>query len=344
MPSNLLAADTSFPDLKTPGKSTDQKFGEVSNYLYMLLEQLRYTLGNLGIENFNDAEIEELANIITEPVYIQLSDIEGNVSSLYVEVDNVTSRISDAEGNISTLQQTSNSLISSVSNLEGDVSTLQQTASSLTSRISDAEGNISNITQTVSSISTQLSTAEGNISSLTQTVNSISLSVVNGTSGSMIQLNRNGVVVSSQYIQFTGMVTFSDLSTQGQTTINGGNIAAGGTISGVTLQSMSNTDSGFEVCYGTKYSYQLVGGIKYDANGSGTETEAKYRMFIYTQPGWAMKLESGSSASFTADGTLYLRGETNATLSGGSGSIYLTGSSVYINGTDLETFIRNVVG
>ena len=48
MPSNLLTADTSFPNLKS-SKSTDEKFGEVSNYLYMLLEQLRYTLGNLGI-------------------------------------------------------------------------------------------------------------------------------------------------------------------------------------------------------------------------------------------------------------------------------------------------------
>ena len=113
MPSNLLTADTSFPDLKS-NKSTEEKFGEVSNYLYMLLEQLRYTLANLGVDNFNDAEIDDLANIINEPIYIQLDDQEGNISSLYVEVDNVTSRISNAEGNISTLQQTANSLTSSV--------------------------------------------------------------------------------------------------------------------------------------------------------------------------------------------------------------------------------------
>lgn len=322
MPSNLLTADTSFPDLKS-NKSTEEKFGEVSNYLYMLLEQLRYTLANLGVDNFNDAEIDELANIINEPIYIQLDDQEGNISSLYVEVDNVTSRMQNAEGNISTLQQTANSLTSSVSTLEGNVSTLQQTAVSLTSRISDAEGNIS---------------------TLTQTVNSISLSVVNGTESSTIRLSKNGIIVSSANISFSGMVTFTDLSTQGQTVINGGNIAAGGTISGVTLQSMSGMDSGFEVCYGTRYSYQLVGGLKYDANGSGSSTEAATRMFLYTQSGWALKLDSGSSASFTANGLLYQRGANGAVLSGGNSTLDLRGTDILINGTSLATYIQNVVG
>lgn len=322
MPSNLLTADTSFPDLKS-NKSTEEKFGEVSNYLYMLLEQLRYTLANLGVDNFNDAEIDELANIINEPIYIQLDDQEGNISSLYVEVDNVTSRMQNAEGNISTLQQTASSLTSSVSTLEGNVSTLQQTAVSLTSRISDAEGNIS---------------------TLTQTVNSISLSVVNGTESSTIRLSKNGIIVSSANISFSGMVTFTDLSTQGQTVINGGNIAAGGTISGVTLQSMSGMDSGFEVCYGTRYSYQLVGGLKYDANGSGSSTEAATRMFLYTQSGWALKLDSGSSASFTANGLLYQRGANGAVLSGGNSTLDLRGTDILINGTSLATYIQNVVG
>lgn len=322
MPSNLLTADTSFPDLKS-NKSTEEKFGEVSNYLYMLLEQLRYTLANLGVDNFNDAEIDELANIINEPIYIQLDDQEGNISSLYVEVDNVTSRMQNAEGNISTLQQTASSLTSSVSTLEGNVSTLQQTAVSLTSRISDAEGSIS---------------------TLTQTVNSISLSVVNGTESSTIRLSKNGIIVSSANISFSGMVTFTDLSTQGQTVINGGNIAAGGTISGVTLQSMSGMDSGFEVCYGTRYSYQLVGGLKYDANGSGSSTEAATRMFLYTQSGWALKLDSGSSASFTANGLLYQRGANGAVLSGGNSTLDLRGTDILINGTSLATYIQNVVG
>lgn len=62
-----------------------------------------------------------------------------------------------------------------------------------------------------------LDTLPSSVSSLTQTVNSITLSVSNGESSSTIKLLRDGVVVSSKSISFSGMVTFSDLSTAGQT-------------------------------------------------------------------------------------------------------------------------------
>lgn len=334
MPSNLLNADINFPNLQ--GKTTDQKFGTITNYLYMLLEQLRYSMANLGVSNFNEAEIENLANIITEPVYIQLKDQEGNLLSLTAEVDNVTSRVTDVEGNVSTLQQTSSSMMSSITNLEGDVSTLQQTAGSLQSQITDAEGNISTLQQNVNGLSSRVTAAEGNVSSITQTVNSISLGVSNGSSGSTITLYKNGIAASSQYIQFTGMVTFSDLSTEGQTSINGGNIAAGGTIEGVTLKSLSGSDSGFEVCYGNKYSSILVGGMRYDEGGAGTDEEAKYRMFIYTQPNWALKLQSGASMSITAEGELYISAETGIVIDAKSSGIQLRGTSLTFNGTPIS--------
>ena len=334
MPSNLLNADINFPNLQ--GKTTDQKFGTITNYLYMLLEQLRYSMANLGVSNFNEAEIENLANIITEPVYIQLKDQEGNLLSLTAEVDNVTSRVTDVEGNVSTLQQTSSSMMSSITNLEGDVSTLQQTAGSLQSQITDAEGNISTLQQNVNGLSSRVTAAEGNVSSITQTVNSISLGVSNGSTGSTITLYKNGIAASSQYIQFTGMVTFSDLSTKGQTSINGGNISAGGTIEGVTLKSLSGLDSGFEVCYGNKYSSILVGGMRYDDGGAGTEEEAQYRMFIYTEPNWAMKLQSGASMSITAEGELYISAETGIVIDAKSSGIQLRGTSLTFNGTPIS--------
>ena len=163
MPSNLLTADTTFPTL-TQEQSTDEKFEKITSYLYMLLEQLRYSMGNLDKENFNDAGLEEIANIITEPVYVQLKDDEANIAALTVTAAGLGARLNDAEGNITQLTATSKSLTSRISSAEGSISTLQQTATSLTSRISDAEGNIS---------------------SLTQTVNGMTLSVTNGSSPSM---------------------------------------------------------------------------------------------------------------------------------------------------------------
>lgn len=117
MPSNILTTDTSFPQL-TEEQSTDEKFGVITNYLYMLLEQLRYSMANLGRENFNDAEFDSIANIITEPVYVQLEGVEGEVASLQLTAQSLTSRISDAEGAVSSLTQTVNSITLTVSNGE----------------------------------------------------------------------------------------------------------------------------------------------------------------------------------------------------------------------------------
>lgn len=89
MPSNILTTDTSFPQL-TEEQSNDEKFGVITNYLYMLLEQLRYSMANLGRENFNDAEFDSIANIITEPVYVQLEGVEGEVASLQLTAQSLT--------------------------------------------------------------------------------------------------------------------------------------------------------------------------------------------------------------------------------------------------------------
>lgn len=205
MPGNLLNADVSFPKL-TDEQSASEKFRLIENYLYMLLEQLRYSFGNIGVENFNDSELDDLVNLITEPIYVQLEDDEGNISSLFVTANQLISRMTDAEGNISNLQQTSTSIMSQVSDLEGNVSTLQQTSQSLATRVTDAEGNIS---------------------SLTQTVNGFTLSVTNGTESSTIKLMSGSAQISSATIQMTGMVTFTDLSGNGTTVINGNNITTG---------------------------------------------------------------------------------------------------------------------
>ena len=331
MPSNILTTDTSFPQL-TEEQSTDEKFGVITNYLYMLLEQLRYSMANLGRENFNDTEFDNIANIITEPVYIQLESVEGDVASLQLTAQSLTSRISDAEGNISTLQQTSTSLLARVSDAEGNISSLQLTAQSLTSRISDAEGNIS---------------------SLTQTVNSITLSVSNGEYSSTIRLLMDGIVMSSRTIQFSGMVTFSDLEGSGTTIINGDNIQTG-TISAINISgciiegstfrsTLSYSGSiGGEIEFYYLSDYYLAGGIRLDDQGAGTQYENRYRMFVYTESvagvNFALKLQAAGGISLEAGENVYIeagtrltiRGYTAVTIDGPSG-VDINGD-LYING------------
>lgn len=247
MPSSLQTLDTAFPKIDD-NQTTEENFNQVVNYLYMLLENLRYTLGNLGEDNFNDTELDSIAKLIQEPIWARIADDEGNIHTLNVTAQNLLSQVSDLDGNISALQQTAETLSSRITTADGNISALTQTANSLSSKISDAEGNISSISQTVNGLSSKISDAEGNISSLqqtagtlstkvsnvegsvstlTQTVNGFSLSVSNGTSSSTIKLMSGSTVISSKSISFRGMVTFSDLSTKGSTTINGSNITTG---------------------------------------------------------------------------------------------------------------------
>ena len=328
MPSNLLAVDTSFPQL-TDQQSDGEKITVVTNYLYMLLEQLRYTLNNLGKENFNDTEFKGIVNLITEPVYIQLQNMDGDISALQITAEGLMSRMTSAEGNISTLTQTANGLTARVESAEGNISTLQQTASGLTSRVANAEGDIS---------------------TLSQTVNGMRLSVSNGSGSSTIQLLANGVSISSQTITFSGMVTFSDLSNSGWTTINGDNITTGTiraidiygcNIEGSTFRSILSSNGGVggevEMYYiSTNY---LAGGLRLDDQGAGSSEERRYRLFLYTESvlgvGFAIKIQSASGISIAAEENIYMTGWEEVTIS--SPRLNLMGD-VYINGSPYVPF------
>ena len=61
MPGTLFDADTRFPDLTGAG-SVEQKLQAVQDYLWLLLENLRWVLRNLSPENFNEAEMRDYFN------------------------------------------------------------------------------------------------------------------------------------------------------------------------------------------------------------------------------------------------------------------------------------------
>jgi hypothetical protein len=130
MPSNILAADVLFPHL-TEKQSTDEKFTVVTDYLYMLLEQLRYTLANLGEGNFNETELANIGNVITEPVFIQLQGLEGQMASLSVTAEEIRGTVGTLDGKYSTLSVTVDEISGTVGTLNGKYSTLSQTANKI---------------------------------------------------------------------------------------------------------------------------------------------------------------------------------------------------------------------
>ena len=384
MPSSILNTDIMFPNLS--GKSTEQQVFTIMNYLYMLKEQLTYSLSNLGLDNINANSFIEIAGIINQPVILRLDGVDGSLAEINVNLGTVSSQLQDAEGNISSLQQTaaslsaqledaegnisaiyqiSESLSTRVEDAEGNITTLFQTSDSLTSRVTSAEGNISSLQQTATSLTSDISDLEGNYTTLQQTVSGLRITASNGTQSSTLTLTSNGVQLSSTNVRITGMVTFTDLSTSGRTTINGGNITTGVIsaidISSVTIDGSSITGSTFETilsaygvggeiqCYylsNTSSTY-LAGGLRLDDEGGsgdsnlagglrlddeGGSGDSKYRMFLYTRNAlgvaFALKLESAGSMSLSSGNSLWMYAPSTVQITGSTIKMYGT---VYVN-------------
>ena len=201
MPGNILSADTQFPNF-TGQENPAEQIRTIRNYLYMLLEQLRYTLNNLDAGNFNTEGLKEIQDAISQPILKQLSDTDGNLAELQVTAAGLASRVSSNEGDISQLEQTAQGLSSRVGDAEGNISSLQQTANGLSSRVTSAEGNISTLQQTANGLSSRVSNAEGSISSLSQTASGLETRVANAEGAvSTVSQKVNGVTVTTGYGQ-----------------------------------------------------------------------------------------------------------------------------------------------
>ena len=170
-------------------------------------------------------ELQQTAGSLTG----RIESAEGDITTLTATANGLSTRVESAEGNITSLTQTADSLKTRVESAEGDITTLTATAEGLKTRVTDAEGNITSLTQTAEGFGTRIETAEGDVTTIKQWADSLTLSVANGDSSSTIRLMAGSTEISSGSIGFTGVVTFSDLSTwqQDKTIINGGNITTG---------------------------------------------------------------------------------------------------------------------
>lgn len=192
MPSSLLNVDTAFPELKG-NRSTDEKFRMVSDYLYMLREQLRYSMANLGLENFNDASFQEISGLITEPVYAQLGNVDDKMASLVLDNEKLAVRMTDAEGNISSLTQTSETF---------------------RTQIQDLNGQMTSVTQSVAGVQTQIVGLDGSVTTITQTLNGLTVEDSGGTT--LIRGDR----IETGSLVLTGTITWDDLASDAQGEIN----------------------------------------------------------------------------------------------------------------------------
>lgn len=178
MPSNWLYIDTNFPSF-TQKESANDKIETMQDYLFMLVEQLRYTLHNLDLSNMNRAAADGFVKTITDPIYGEIVDAEGNITQVSLVAAGLAARIGDAEGNITQLQATAQGLQASISSLDGSVTNLTADINGLRATVS---GKIDGSeAQTL----------------IDQNLNQITLAASSGSSGTIFTLNKSGVQIAS---------------------------------------------------------------------------------------------------------------------------------------------------
>ena len=134
MPTGFLDTDTYFPT-NSGGEPTREKMQSVLDYLYMLQEQLRYALRNIGMENFNESEFIKIGEVITSPIMARVEDNEGNLAQLSLTAQDISWRVSNQEGQMSSLTQKVDSMTLSVSyNAQSSTIHLSSTGIALSSQ------------------------------------------------------------------------------------------------------------------------------------------------------------------------------------------------------------------
>lgn len=311
MPSNWLYIDTNFPSF-TQKESASDKIETMQDYLFMLVEQLRYTLHNLDLSNMNKTAADGFVKTITQPIYAEIKNAEGSITQLGVTADGLAARIGDAEGNITQLQATAQGLSASISNLNGSVTNLT----------ADVNGIRATVRTKIDATQAQ--------SIFDQSATGFTLGATSGENGTIFKLNYNGVQVAS-----TGSI---DLC------VDAVNIY--GTLTATKLRggSISVVDDDDNECGTIQTTYASSSDYKLDISSSAMELFAEDGS-LFIASGWDRS--NKYHASIEVDGNseeVQIRGDVipNADDVYNLGSPNFVWSAIYCSTNELNGSDRNI--
>ena len=97
MAEQIYMCDVLFPEYRD-GDDPAKYIKQTNDYLFLLREYLGYALDNLGVANFNAAQLGLLGDTITKPLNIRLDGkLEANEQSGQSAVDHGGGNIREAE-------------------------------------------------------------------------------------------------------------------------------------------------------------------------------------------------------------------------------------------------------
>ena len=211
----------------------------VAQAIFETMQRISYT--PLKASLFSDGRVFDAGQIITA------TDPKGNALQAYLmTVQQQGGKISvECTGNASR-DGTAAVNEQKYTNLDGKILEIKTSVDGLKITAADLAGGMASLELTVDGLRTEVSgKLDGDEAQtlIDQSLQGISLSASTSGTTSTLTLKAGDVTLSSAQINFSGLVTFSDLSTSGKTTISGDNIKTG-TIKGNSGSSLWSLDSG----------------------------------------------------------------------------------------------------
>lgn len=252
----------------------------------------------------------------------KIEQLDNSITLQATSITTVSGRVDTLDGNVSTLS--------------GDVSTLDGNVSTLSGNVNTLSGDVSDLSDDLSDLDTQVQTNEarmiiesnGILSTVTSAIGADTvISTVNQTAGQYI--------IDSNKIDLRGVVTFSDLSTNGNTTITGNNITTG-------IIKDTNSNTTFDLSTGalTIGSGSINLGNNFSVTSSGVCTIKSGSITLGSTSGSYFNVtSSGAMTAYNATikGTLTSQnGNYNTTVSNGFVNFYI--GSTYVGKVGGSTF------
>lgn len=174
MPSNWSAVDMNFPAFKG-NESPHEQIRSLLNYMFVLTEQLRYSLANLNASNWNASALQNLQSGTTKPVEEQIAQLRqalnavvGGVSSLSGRVTSLSGTVTGQEQEIVNLQIDCADLLERTAALEEAVSYLEDWCKDLQTGQENLETALDDLAEEQDALSQRLDNLEAGIRVTTQ--------------------------------------------------------------------------------------------------------------------------------------------------------------------------------
>ena len=105
MPSNWSMIDNNFPTFTDTQRAAD-KIESLKNYMYLLVEQLKYQLNNLDSTNWNTKALQAMQSDTTKDVEQEISNVAGDLTQTAEALADIVKKITGIQTSLSYLERT----------------------------------------------------------------------------------------------------------------------------------------------------------------------------------------------------------------------------------------------